>query len=222
VAHSPNRCAGYRKAGMARVLACQHASAITTLTALPVEQANAALDLERRARSLLAERVHDGLVQNVAAALLLLASVQPDDGGAERFELGIEILRAAFSAGRQDVLGSMEPLDRPLSFSLTLLLEGTGAAGSVDAPDRRLPKDRELAVYYAVQDAVFLSCGPRPIRVRVALAGESILAVIRADISNLDVLVAALGFRVGLLGGSARPLTRDRGVALRMPLDYSE
>jgi hypothetical protein len=202
----------------------QHASAITTATALPLNQANAALalDLERRARSLLAERMHDGLVQNVAAALLLLASVQPDSASAERFELGVSILRSAFSAGRQDVLGSMEPLDRPLSFSLTLLLEGTGAGGSVTAPDRRLPNALELAVYYAVQDAVFRSCGPRPVRARVSVRGASILTVIRADVTDLELLVAALDFRIGLLGGSARPLTRDRGVALRLPLDHSE
>ena len=117
---------------------------------------------------------------------------------------------------------TLPALDRPLSFTLALLLEGTGAGGSVTAPDQRLPSDRELAVYRAVQDALLLSCGPRPVRVRVALAGDWILAVIRADIGELDELVAALGFRLGLLGGAARPLARGRGVALRLPLAHSE
>ena len=201
----------------------EHASGIATVTAAAVdhEQALTAFELERTTRSLLAERMHDGLVQNVAAALLLLATVQPDAASADRFERGIAILRAAFTAGRRDVLGSMEPLDRPLSFTLPLLLEGTGAAGSVTAPDRRLPRALELALFHAVQDALHWSCGPRPVCVRVAVAGDVVVAGVRADIGRIEQLVTALDFRLRLLGGSARALTRGRGVAMRLPLDHS-
>jgi hypothetical protein len=202
----------------------EHASAIATVTAprLDQEQAQAAFELERLARSLLAERMHDGLVQNVAAALLLLATVQPDVAGADRYERGIDILRTAFASGRRDVLGSMKPLDRPLSFTLALLLEGTGAGGSVTAPDRRLPPAAELTVFHAVQDALLWSCGPRPVSVRVAVGDGSVLAAVRADIARLDLLVAALDFRLSLVGGGARALTHGRGVAVRLPLDHSE
>lgn len=196
---------------------------IATVTAAGVdqEQALAAFELERTARSLLAERMHDGLVQNVAAALLLLATVQTDAASADRFQRGIDILRTAFTSGRRDVLGSMEPLDRPLSFTLPLLLEETGAGGSVTAPDRRLAHGLELAVFHAVQDALHWSCGPRPVCVRVVVGDDAVLAAVRADIGRLDRLVAALDFRLRLLGGSARATARGRGVALRLPLDHS-
>jgi|tagenome__1003787_1003787.scaffolds.fasta_scaffold20951724_3 hypothetical protein len=202
----------------------EHASGIATATApgLDHEQAQAAFELERLARSLLADRMHDGLVQNVAAALLLLATVQPDAASADRYDRGIDILRAAFTSGRRDVLGSMEPLDRPLSFTLALLLEGAGAGGSVTAPAGRLPNAAELAVFRAVQDALLWSCGPRPVSVRVMVGEDSVLAAIRADIVRLDLLVAALDFRLSLAGGGARALTRGGGVAVRLPLHHSE
>src|SRR5436309_6897200 len=74
---SPERWVGYREAGMACGVPPEHASGIATATApgLDHEQAQAAFELERLARSLLADRMHYGLVQNVAAALLLLATV---------------------------------------------------------------------------------------------------------------------------------------------------
>lgn len=196
---------------------------IATVTAaeLDHDQALAAFELERAARSLLAERMHDGLVQNVAAALLLLATVQTDDASADRFQRGIDILRAAFTSGRRDVLGSMDPLDRPLSFTLPLLLEGTGAGGSVTAPDRRFPRDLEIAVFHGVQDALHWGCGPRPVRVRVSLGDDAVVAGVRADIDRLDQLVAGLDLRMRLLGGSARALTRDRGVVMRLPMNHS-
>jgi len=208
---------------MARRAPAEHASGIATVTAAPLdqEQAQAAFELERLARSLLADRMHDGLVQNVAAALLLLATVQPDAASADRYARGIDILRTAFTSGRRDVLGSMEPLDRPLAFTLALLLEGTGAGGTVTAPDHRLPRDVELSVFRAVQDALLWSCGPRPVCVRVAVGESSVVAGVRADISRLDLLVTALDFRLGLGGGSARALTRGRGVAIRLPFDHS-
>jgi len=195
---------------------------IATVTASEVDhdRALAAFDIERAARSLLAERVHDGLVQNVAAALLLLATVQADAASADRFQRGIDILRAAFASGRRDVLGSMDPLDRPLSFTLPLLLEGTGAGGSVTAPDDRLPRGLEIAVFHAVQDALHWSCGPRPVCVRVCVGDDAVVAGVRADIGRLDQLVAGLDFRMRLLGGSARALTRDRGVAVRLPVNH--
>jgi hypothetical protein len=201
----------------------EHASGIVTVTADAVDHDHAvtAFELERQARSLLAERMHDGLVQNVAAALLLLATVQTDDASSDRFERGVDILRTAFSSGRRDVLGSMEPLDRPLSFTLPLLLDGTGAGGTVTAPDGRLGRELELLVFHAVQDSLLWSCGPRPVCIRVAVAGDSVLAGVRADIGRLDLLVGALDFRLRLVGGAARALTRGRGVALRVPVDYS-
>jgi hypothetical protein len=214
---------GYREAGMAGARCAEHASGIATVTAVPLDQdqAQAAFELERVARSLLAERMHDGLVQNVAAALLLLATVQPDAASADRYERGIAILRTAFTSGRRDVLGSMEPLDRSLAFTLALLLEGTGAGGSVTAPENRLPRAVELTIFHAVQDALLWTCGPRPVRVRVVVGDSSVVAGVRADLDRLDDLVSALDFRVRMVGGSARALAHGRGVVVRLPLDHS-
>jgi hypothetical protein len=164
--------------------------------------------------------VHDGLVQNMAAALLLLSTVDAMPASAARLDRSIEIVRAAFATGRREVISSLEPIDRPLKFTLSGLLEQSGTAGRVHAPRRRYPRDAELAVFHAVQDTLLLSEGGA-VDVRVSEADEALATVIRATTHQLELLVDALDHRLGLHGGEARPLRRGRGVALRVPLAYS-
>jgi hypothetical protein len=57
--------------------------------------------------------------------------------------------------------------------------------------------------------------------VRVSLGDDAVVAGVRADIGRLDQLVAGLDLRMRLLGGSARALTRDRGVVMRLPMNHS-
>jgi hypothetical protein len=200
-----------------------HASAIATMTSAAAdrEQAIAALRLERQARSLLAERIHDGVVQNIAAALLLLSSLEAEPGHAERLERSIEIVRAAFTTGRREVVGSLDPIDRPLAFTLRALIEQTGAPGRVCAPERRYPAEAEAAVFHAVQDAVVLGGWWETVDVRVIEGDGALIAAIRTATGQVELLASALDHRLALHGGAARKLRRGGGVALRVPLAHS-
>jgi hypothetical protein len=208
---------------MARRTSSQHASAIATATAsvMAHDPPTAAFELERLGRLRLAERLHDDLVQNLAAALLLLRTVQVSRGSEDRLGRGLDIICDAFSSGRRALMGSLEPIDRPLSFTLPLLLEAAGLEGSVSAPTHRLAREREVALFDAVRDALALSRGGRPIAVRLVVTDGWVIGGVRGDIEQLDLLAAALEFRLGLLGGDVRPLARGGGVALRLPLDHS-
>src|SRR5947209_8454147 len=197
----------------------QHASAIASASAsvMAHDPPAAAFELERLGRIRLAERLHDDLVQNLAAALLLLRTVQASPGGEDRLGRGLDIISDALASGRRAVMGSLEPIDRPLAFTLPLLVEAAGLEGSVTAPAHRLPRVREVAVFDAVRDALSLTRRGRRVKIRVSLFDGWLVGALRGDIEQLDLLAAALEFRLGLLGGDVRPLAQGGGVALRLP-----
>jgi hypothetical protein len=211
----------YRRAGMAQQRGRQHASGIAaqpTPIAGDRDQAIAAFQLERHARTLLAEQIHDGIVQNIAAALLMLSTVVADAGTGERLERSIEIIRAAFNHGRREVFGSLSPLDRSLQFILQVLLEESGTPGQVTAPDTRHPREQELAVFQIVQDVLLFNGERRPVAVRVVERQGALLGAIRlAGLRDVDRLAVALDHRLRLRGGFTVCLPNGRGLGFCVP-----
>lgn len=205
---------------MARQRGRQHASGIAaqpTPIAGDRDQAIAAFQLERHARTLLAEQIHDGIVQNIAAALLMLSTVVAD-AGTERLERSIEIIRAAFNHGRREVFGSLSPLDRSLQFILQVLLEESGTPGQVTAPGTRHPREQELAVFQIVQDVLLFNGERRPVAVRVVERQGALLGAIRlAGLRDVDRLAVALDHRLRLRGGAAVCLPNGRGLGFCVP-----
>jgi hypothetical protein len=211
----------YRRAGMARPGGRTHSSGIAARP-IPIagdrDQAIAALQLERRARTLLAEQIHDGIVQNIAAALLMLGTVVADAGSGERLERSIEIIRAAFDHGRREVFGSLDPLDRSLQFILQVLLDESGTPGQITAPDTRHPREQELAVFQIVQDVLLFNGERRPVAVRVVERPRALVGAVRlAGLRDVDRLAVALDHRLRLRGGRAVCLPNGRGLGFVVP-----
>jgi PAS domain S-box-containing protein len=125
------------------------------------------LELHERDRQLIAYEVHDGIVQDMTAALMFFEASQPENGGAEgplseSFASGLKLLRGSIDEARRLIDGLRPPVledEGVLPAIETLAAELQKDSGieiqfQSDVGFQRLAPALEMAIYRIVQEGL--------------------------------------------------------------------
>ena len=212
-----NRHPRYHVSGMADTVGATHDGAVIARSVVHDQtRVRRAFAWERQARTALAEHLHDETLEAVAAAVMMIDLAGSRQALSPELERARTILESAWLDARRCALASITPLDRSLRFTLTGLLEQSGSAGRVEAPDLRYHPAAESDVYCLVQDVLLFAAPGTAVDVRVVERGEALLGVVRGHhIVSLAALVESLDVRFQLVGGWAISFPRQGDVTIR-------
>jgi signal transduction histidine kinase len=158
-------------------------------------------------RQLIAYEIHDGLAQQLAAAVMQLQSYKnlrdaAPDKAVTAFEAAVDLLRQAQAEARRLISGVRPPVldDSGLIAALVHLVQGRRAAGGPriefhsDVAFDRLPMGTEDSLYRIAQESLTNACRhSKSERIRVMLAQEG-------DEVSLEVRDWGIGFDPAAIG----------------------